>query len=147
MILNFRFGRTYFITLKMVANFQMQKRKIQKFLLIARKSFIFCLTYIKWGQGLFVFMSLFIKHGYSEPKCQHLHNVKLTCVSFQRTAQTRFRVLLLSRIMGMVSNSTVMTMVHCKNGVLAIDTSFVISFETCLFIDMKSCLYARQVQR
>ena len=37
--------------------------------------------------------------------------------------------------------------VHCKNGVLAIDTSFVISFETCLFIDTKSCLYARHVQR
>ena len=27
---------------------------------------------------------------------------------------------------------------HCKNGVSAIDTSFVISFETCLFIDTKS---------
>ena len=38
-------------------------------------------------------------------------------------------------------------MLHCKNGVLAIDTSFVISFETCLFIDTKSCLYARHVQR
>ena len=36
---------------------------------------------------------------------------------------------------------------HCENGVLAIDTSFVISFETCLFIDTKSCLYARHVQR
>ena len=32
------------------------------------------------------------------------------------------------------------SLVHCKNGVLAIDTSFVISFETCLFIDTKSCL-------
>ena len=34
---------------------------------------------------------------------------------------------------------------HCKDGVLAIDTSFVISFETCLFLDAKSCLYARHV--
>ena len=30
---------------------------------------------------------------------------------------------------------------------MAIDTSFVISFETCLFIDTKSCLYTRHVQR
>ena len=72
-----------------------------------KKSSIFLLSMHKVAMSQCLLMLLF-KTCYSKSKYHNLHNVQLTFVSVQRTAQTSFRIFLHTRIIVDDANSTVM---------------------------------------
>ena len=89
----------------MIANLQTNKRankqtnkQNRQFLLKVKKSSSF-VKHTLSGDEDNLYLCCCLKHGYSKPKCQNLHNVQLLFVSVQRTAQISFRIFFKTRIM------------------------------------------------
>ena len=82
----------------MIANLEIQKEKILKFLLKVRKPSIF-VKHAWSGDEANLYSWCCLKCDNSKPKCHNLYNVQLIFESVEKTAQTSFRMFLQIRIM------------------------------------------------